>query len=95
MMHLLVVKQLIRLCGATVLMAAVGLEQAAPGKKAYVPWEGGGCLMLASGQVIRKSPPDRPEIVSMARPTPLRLEPESNHFLRALWPGADLSRMSP
>ena len=35
MMHLLVVKQLIRLCGATVLMAAVCLGQAAPGKKAY------------------------------------------------------------
>ena len=35
MMHLLAVKRLIRLCGPTVLMAAVCLGQAAPAKKAY------------------------------------------------------------
>jgi protein SCO1 len=35
MMHLLAVKRLIRLCGATVLVAAVCLGQAAPAKKAY------------------------------------------------------------
>ena len=35
MMHLLAVKRLIRLWGATVLMAAVCLGQAAPAKKAY------------------------------------------------------------
>ena len=35
MMNLLAVKRLIRLCGATVLMAAVCLGQAAPAKKAY------------------------------------------------------------
>ena len=35
MIHLLAVKRLIRLCGATVLMAAVCLGQAAPAKKAH------------------------------------------------------------
>jgi protein SCO1 len=35
MMHLLVVKRLIRLCGATLLIAAVCVGQAAPAKKAY------------------------------------------------------------
>jgi protein SCO1 len=35
MMHLLAVKQWIRLCVATVLVAAVCLAQAAPAKKAY------------------------------------------------------------
>jgi protein SCO1 len=35
MVHLLAVKRLIRLCGATVLVAAVCLGQAAPAKKAY------------------------------------------------------------
>ena len=82
MMHLLVVKQLIRLCGATVLMAAVCLGASSTRQEGlHVPWEGGGCLMLASGQVIRWSPPDRPEIVSMARPHPApprtRVEPLS------------------
>jgi Cu/Ag efflux protein CusF len=35
MMHLLAVKRLIGLCGATLLMAAVCLGQAAPAKKAF------------------------------------------------------------
>jgi hypothetical protein len=43
MMRLLAVKRLIRLGGATVLMAAVCLGQAAPAKKAYTfPRKGGG-----------------------------------------------------